>query len=313
MRKYPSPDLKNYLRGNSARSTSAAPLYFEPFLNSSAGVICRDGGLSDNNPIQIAIDEARSIWGTSAVFDAIISVGSGRGSQSPTTPMTKFLIPDWLITLFHKLLATLNGQEYWTEFYARSDDATKLRARRLNVKFVAPKEPGLDDVSRVPSMKAEAEEFEFYKPESESSFIQPPTNDLIKEVALELRASLFFFQPQAVSPSKDNKVKIVSGVICCRLNPHSDAFKTLCNKTTGFNIPGPFVDFPPIESCLPRFLLKVSFQHDIRLSDRLVQIDVKFEDGYSVPISGFPTAFAVSPSITSLRSALRMSRLSRRR
>lgn len=256
-------------------------------------MVCRDGGLKDNNPIQIAINEAKTIWRTGATFDAIVSIGSGKSTTNPEYPVIEGIVPDWLTTLVHSFMSTLNGEEYWKDFEMRSEQPIKLRARRLNVHFQNSREPSLDDFSEVDSMKAEANKFPFYKSVSEISFTKPATKKMIDEVALQLRASLFFFQPRQISYSKDKGVATVEGLICCRLDSCSQAFRKLHDLTASFEIPGPPVTLPPVSECIPRFLLKISFQHDTRLSKQSVQIEVQFKEGYSVPISGFPTTFNV--------------------
>lgn len=282
-----------YLRVTRARSTSAAPMYFEPYLHKQAGVVCRDGGLRYNNPIQISLNEARAIWGAEKPFDAIVSIGSGTASGKPAYPASKWLIPDWLATMFHSFMATLSGEEHWKEFYARSSDSVKFRAKRLNVEFVEDQEPALDDTSKVRAMKFEANEFTFYKPSSHFSLTSPDTEDLIEEVALQLRASLFFFQPRELSFNNGRDIAVIMGFICCRLGSVSEAFKTLCDLTKGFDNPGPFLPMLSIKDCVPKFMLQVSFQHDTRLSEQPIKIEVQFNDGYVVPISGFPTTFKV--------------------
>jgi predicted acylesterase/phospholipase RssA len=62
-----------------ARCTSAAPMYFEP--TEYDGNVCRDGGLLENNPVQIAVNEARTIWGPDIVFDTVLSLGCGEAKD----------------------------------------------------------------------------------------------------------------------------------------------------------------------------------------------------------------------------------------
>ena len=62
-----------------ARCTSAAPSFFRPmFVDVPApGGWYIDGGLSHNNPSQLALDEARRIWPTVKRF-CLVSIGTGR-------------------------------------------------------------------------------------------------------------------------------------------------------------------------------------------------------------------------------------------
>jgi hypothetical protein len=143
-------------------------------------------------------------------------------------------------------------------------------------------------------MRAEAKRFKFYRPASDPSFTQPQVDDLIEELAMKLRASLFFFHPYGISYSRDNGVATVSGVICCRIDADSVAFQELHDHTAGFKVSGPFFDLPPLVNCRPRFLLEISFQHNIRNVDHPIQLNVAFRNNYTVPVSSFPMAFGVS-------------------
>lgn len=67
---------------HSARSTSAAPGFFKPFKKETVNALPElvDGGLFQNNPVQLAIEEARSIAKTGAQVadpDIIVSIGTG--------------------------------------------------------------------------------------------------------------------------------------------------------------------------------------------------------------------------------------------
>jgi predicted acylesterase/phospholipase RssA len=61
-----------------ARATSAAPSFFKEMYidNPRPGVNYVDGGLGQNNPSQVALDEAARIWRTSKCF-CLVSIGTG--------------------------------------------------------------------------------------------------------------------------------------------------------------------------------------------------------------------------------------------
>lgn len=63
----------------SARATSAAPTYFEPFAPAISDIVLLDGGLYNNNPIKIADAESRAIWPDNRQQqpDIILSLGTG--------------------------------------------------------------------------------------------------------------------------------------------------------------------------------------------------------------------------------------------
>lgn len=58
-----------------ARATSAAPLFFPPAV--IEGVRLVDGGMSYNNPIELAVEQAEKIWPNRPI-DLILSVGTGQ-------------------------------------------------------------------------------------------------------------------------------------------------------------------------------------------------------------------------------------------
>ena len=66
-----------------ARATSAAPSFFKEMYidNPLPGVNYVDGGLGQNNPSQVGLDEAARIWRTSKYF-CLVSIGTGRQRAS---------------------------------------------------------------------------------------------------------------------------------------------------------------------------------------------------------------------------------------
>src|ERR1700733_10265061 len=91
-----------------ARCTSAAPMYFEP--TSHEGNECRDGGLKENNPVQIAVNESKTIWGNKTNFDLVLSVGAGQAQDPQKRPSSNFILPSCLTDLFNILISTMNGE-----------------------------------------------------------------------------------------------------------------------------------------------------------------------------------------------------------
>ncbi len=62
-----------------ARSTSAAPTYFEPYTHPATKRMYIDSGMERNNPVGIADSERQFIWPTKTQNsrDIIISIGAG--------------------------------------------------------------------------------------------------------------------------------------------------------------------------------------------------------------------------------------------
>jgi predicted acylesterase/phospholipase RssA len=65
------------------RATSAAPLFFEAIeVGKSPPVKFVDGGLGKNNPVNLVIREARSLWPTRP-FAVVVSLGTGMPQMKP--------------------------------------------------------------------------------------------------------------------------------------------------------------------------------------------------------------------------------------
>lgn len=60
-----------------ARATSAAPTWFEQCLHTSSQRTYLDGGLHNNNPVNITISEQCLIWGAECPIGINVSLGCG--------------------------------------------------------------------------------------------------------------------------------------------------------------------------------------------------------------------------------------------
>jgi hypothetical protein len=283
-------------------------LYFKSFFNPAAGVKCRDGGIRDNNPVQIAVNESRAVWDDKSSFDVVLSVGAGTvaSGSPPSTPSTVSLLPEWVVEFFMSLMQQLNGEEAWDRFHKAADLKLRLRSRRLNVRFTGSKEPGLDAVDQIDRMLDEASKHHFITPDhpDDAVAIIPHVSNGISEVALRLRASLFFFEPELVSYNPSHTVVVVKGRICCRLGSETDALRKLIDMMDGFVVSGLFVAKPTNTDVKP-VQIPVAFQQVATEMENLIRIDAKF-GGYSVPITGFPVAVKVSGASTRPISHCRM-------
>ncbi|KAH6855719.1 acyl transferase/acyl hydrolase/lysophospholipase [Chaetomium sp. MPI-CAGE-AT-0009] len=276
-----------------ARCTSAAPMYFEPF--SHAARICRDGGLKENNPTQVALNEARKIPNCSTrPLDLILSIGSGFADNPASAPNNNSLgirlIPEWLSNLFATLISTMNGEEAWQKFHDNHKGHIQERASRLNVKIAGPEEPSFDDITKIAKMETEARQYKFTGsvPNTPTSpILGPAPSCMIQCAADRLRASLFFFELDNVT--QHDRVSHVEGHIFCRLRPGEKGFRELLEQSRHFVVHGrkEVVVVPPLvrDGTVP-MQIKVKFQEQ-RLSKN-IRIDVNFGGEHSVAISGFP-------------------------
>jgi hypothetical protein len=265
-------------------------MYFEPTLHE--GNECRDGGLKENNPVQIAVNESKTIWGNKTNFDLVLSVGAGQAQDPQKRPSSNFILPSWLTDLFNILISTMNGEDAWRRYRECQDARITDCSSRLNVRFQDRYEPQLDDLESIPMMESVAEKYKFSERASGSSFSPIsgiPDTGLLENLADRLRASMYFLQLSSINQYED--VSVIRGWICCRLGPGESGFEALLNRTAGFDIKGKFHKAPrPAKGASMRF--EVTFQQ--QFLDDAIRIDVNFGSSHSVAISGFPMTLRVS-------------------
>jgi predicted acylesterase/phospholipase RssA len=80
-----SPIINDCAVWQACRATSAAPTYFAPTQLEENGIKFVDGGVYANNPINVAVREARAVFGHDAKFRAIVSLGCGFASEAETS------------------------------------------------------------------------------------------------------------------------------------------------------------------------------------------------------------------------------------
>jgi len=270
-------------------------MYFDSYRSADAGEECRDGGLRENNPVQIAVDESKVVWGEKVPFDLILSVGSGLAEKPQQAPWSGGIVPDWIYEMLQTLLATMNGEEAWKRFIRSAEHGVRARSHRLNVRFKGGQEPALDDTQQIDKMQREAEDYSF--PASQLQFaslplIEPPVVDGLQGIALRLRASLYFFHLKSISFSENRAAAIIKGSICCRLGPESDALRVLLEGTVSFRVKGRVVDIPQNAHQNP-LRLEACFQQELSHDTEPLRIDAKFTSGNFVTISGFPSTLKV--------------------
>ena len=279
-------------------------MYFEPAYH--AGVECRDGGLLENNPVQLAVDEARAVWGSSATIDMVLSIGCGWSLKPQNEPASTFVLKPWLAELFKTLLATMNGYEKWKAFQRSTPQPLLDRCYRLNARFSKDEiEPELDDVRAIDSMAKLAMSADFVYNDSSKPFA--PVLGAFKQSTLEvtaqsLNASLYFFELDAITQQDD--VSVIRGRVCCRLRPHTASYRKLLEKTVRFHVANQKFEKPTLKAN-EYFQLGVVFQQSADKQSKAIRIDVEFEDEHLVAISGFPTPLEVSLQ-PNTRFAIRM-------
>lgn len=262
-------------------------MYFEHTTHS--GYDCRDGGLKANNPIQDAVDESKSIWGSSVNYDLLISVGSGRGDRPQKHPSSWKLVPEYLVGLTRALLSTMDGEGAWYMFHRGIEGRIRDRAVRLNVKFDGEAEPALDDKKSVDLMQWHAANYQFYNNSRALSLsLQGDVpKDMLECLAARLQASLFFFEMEYME-EKTEEVAI-RGWICCRLSHNEAGFRNLMDRTKGFYVAGQQLQESKRWTASSAPFRHGVFIHESKQNlDKHIRIDVDFGKKYRVSISGFP-------------------------
>ena len=274
---------------HSARCTTATPRLFAPAQ--SWGNECRDGGLVPHNPTQIAFNEVRKIWGPDVTFDAIFSVGSGKGEFPASEPYTSVTIPPFLVPHLSNMMRTVNGDVAFRQFENNHDQLVRDRTLRLSPSLMGV-EPAFDGFRDIPTLEAAAMRYDPITRVSGLNFAPNPRAEqvgVMRAMADRLRSSLFFFHLTEVNEHQQD-VTVVRGQICCRLDPSERGFKTLMAGTRGFFIRGKYYDTPSLPSDHPFRLDIVLQQQDL---DEPIRIDHRFGNRPPVTISGFPTTLRV--------------------
>ncbi|KAF3102387.1 hypothetical protein TWF102_004588 [Orbilia oligospora] len=144
---------------DAAQCSSMAPLYFEPMLVN--GKEFWDGGLTANNPVQLALDESNLLWGTPRP-DLVISIGTGHSSALQDEPVGLKNLDEKLKELMTPWLRTMNGQQDWKDFCSskKNDPDTLARCHRLSVSSVFKHETAFDEADRVMIMEMTARTYD---------------------------------------------------------------------------------------------------------------------------------------------------------
>lgn len=262
-------------------------MYFEhAFFNGSD---CWDGGLLENNPVQLAVNQAKTIWGDDVYFDIILSLGCGWANNHQGSPWEWGYLPEWICDIFKTFLQTMDGRLQWDAYLRNVSIKLRQRSHRLNVSFDKKPQPALDDVARVPEMERLAESQPFPFDHADPGIKEHFSRDAIAVYADRLFGSLYFFEMTSLTKQED--VSIIHEWICCRHPPQGETYKTLMNRTICFFINGKKEQFNNRPQEGERLKLPVSFTEQD--GDRSIRIDVQFDIDVKVAISGFPTTLSV--------------------
>lgn len=97
----------------------------------------QDGGLRQNNPVNIGLSEIRQIWPASSSVDVVLSLGTGlSGAESPRASHFRHIFNDGFIPrLYRSFLSSFDGESAWRDLHNRLDNDTIGDYFRFNVKL----------------------------------------------------------------------------------------------------------------------------------------------------------------------------------
>jgi hypothetical protein len=237
----------------SARCTSAAPAYFEPYKHPATGRIYTDGAMERNNPVALADNERKFIWPEPSehIRDIVLSIGTGystnfhgiieQDAQLGTIirALRKLGLISKIVILTSVLANTLNCQRMWHAFKNTlgSDLDLLRRCHRVNIPYGQGQVLcGLDEISKMKEMKTEALDVLSGKSKNVSPLVQEQLSDKLDLIARQLLASLFYLAVNTIQTEKQ-ETKICHGWIRCRLSRTYQAqFQSLLAKSPSFRV-----------------------------------------------------------------------------
>jgi hypothetical protein len=187
-----------------------------------------------------AVNEHVYLNGDNVPLDIVLSVGSGHGDKPQNTPSTSYFLPEWIHSLFQTFLETMNSERSWGLFLENAPRVIKSRARRLNPHYKGD-EPPLDAVDKINSLAKIGQDTSFAYHQRRETFmsrplIRHPVSYRLLEVALSLRASLFYFELQDIKWDDQHRPAVFVGAVYCRLDANTHPFRQLLAKTSGFRV-----------------------------------------------------------------------------
>lgn len=191
----------------SARCTSAAPYMF-PVYRAKDGRAYQDGGLNENNPIGLAVNEARFLWPQECRVDVALSIGTGWADEriAEYNILHAHVVHGWLKRCIDSFESKLDSERLWLEYRQTLDEEGRTRHHRLNTKLPNPL-PFMGDTSAIERMDhITAAYFESGKGLRQ-----------LQKAAEALLASLFYVSIDRSTRMPNNDRYLFKGRILCRL------------------------------------------------------------------------------------------------
>ncbi|KAH7393734.1 patatin-like phospholipase-like protein [Cadophora sp. MPI-SDFR-AT-0126] len=262
-----------------ARCGSAAPFYFKPKHITGLGTF-QDGGLRENDPGNLALEEAAVIHPSIDEPSLVVSLGTGssRPSEVPRMSPSRGILQDGFIARLLRAFKLSFGSIRGHKFRSRRREGRKEQYFRFDMEFDGP-EPALDDTTKMQELKAAARAAIHGSKE-------------LKRLARCVVAELFVFVLDH-DPSKENGKYLCKGRILCRRRADDPAFDVLMEQLSKKSIKF-FVEGHPLEGLIDNSWLdpkgNFSKRVSIELVDRRSTFTIQLREGNMDPcsISGSP-------------------------
>jgi len=169
------------------------------------GITYQDGGMKrHNNPINLALSEARHLWPTSPNPDVLISLGTGSttpGSVPAISRYRNFLVDGWMSRIYRSFSSSFDGENAWREVSGLMNKTCRESSFRFDLS-VPGGLPRLDDTECMARL---------------SAMVHSPSFGISnhKEAATALLTTCFFLKLDSV-PSYYAGLFQCAGTIRCR-------------------------------------------------------------------------------------------------
>ncbi|KAL1792986.1 hypothetical protein ACET3X_009493 [Alternaria dauci] len=213
---------------DAARCTSAAPWYFTPHKIPGHGTFM-DGGLSDNNPCMLALQELQKMAPGLSLADQFVSVGTGVSTtrevaKADVCPSLLFGNSSLQQTGKHYVKENFNGDKQFAimrQILAASQPAGFASVDRWLHRFNLPVDGELPDLADTPAIGGLAERASTY-------FTTDPAVRDLADAALAL--SFYFELRPGRMPLYERGSYTCYGLIRCRIPGVNPAFSRLMQK-----------------------------------------------------------------------------------
>jgi hypothetical protein len=223
-----------------------------------------DGAIVRNNPVRVALEEDKRLWGVENRPDIVVSIGTGisveangctrpnrRSKHESWSWMLRGRLKKMVDTGFDMIASTLDCQREWQDV-VRSNPKLAGRCHRLDVGIFDDKLPELDDVSKMEELENLSDEyFARESPTGQKYFNRTygSAYQHLRVVARQLLAALFYTSHR-LGDHNEARPQRLSGYIHCRLTPTSPGALTLVRdvrfRLRECRVPSSDVDRPNI-------------------------------------------------------------------